>query len=360
MSEAIDGEGKKQWFIDTYQDWVEQEGLPILKAYGVQDLLAVPLQPWRRKGGLGAFIQLAGAENVNDAYLCEIPPGVSLHPQKHLFDELIYVLSGSGATTIWNDSSAKQIIEWQEGSLFATPLNAWHQHFNTRGNKPTRFIGVTLAPIYMNLFNDADFIFHNDYEFKKRYAGEGDYFSGKGQFLQERVWETNFVPDVRNFKLAMHNARGAGGTNIRFAMADSVMEAHASEFPVGTYKKAHRHSPGAHVIILSGTGYTLMWKDDQPPVRIDWRAGSMLVPPGWWFHQHFNTGEEPARYLALKAGEGRKFRGIMPHSQSYKNIKLGGDQIEYADENPEIRGLYREALAKSGVMWQMEQFFPGE
>lgn len=347
--------------VDTYKKWLEQEGLPIITEYSIPDLMAVDVKPWARKGGLGAYITLVGSEENIDGYVCEIPPGGTLKPQKHLFEELIYVLSGRGATSVWVEGSAKkQTFEWQEGSLFSPPLNSWHQHFNGQGDKPARYLGVTLAPIPLNLFNDVDFVFNNNYVFRKRFNEEDGYFSSEGKSPEIRVWESNFIPDVRSFELQDYKERGAGGTNVHFQMSHTIMCPHVSEFPVGTYKKAHRHGPGAHIVILSGTGYSLIWPEGGEKVKVDWKVNSLFAPPDRWYHQHFNTGKDPARYLALKASGSPKYRGIRKVYKPELDQSQGGDQIGYPEEDPEIRRLFKQEIAKNGVEWRMSKFFPGE
>jgi len=312
----------------------------------------VPLKPWSRKGGLGAFINLEGGGQTNDAYLCEIPPGQSLKPQRHLFEELIFILKGRGTTTFWHEGGPERFIEWREGSLFSPPLNIWHRHFNTQGDKPVKYLAVTTAPTVINLFHNHEFIFHNPFVFKDRYGAEADYFSGKGTAHPGRVWDTNFIPDVRTFQLQDWAERGKGSKNVYFEIANNTLCSHISEFPVGTYKKAHRHGPGAHVVILSGKGYTLMWREGMPLQKYDWHEGSIVVPPDQWFHQHFNTGETPARYLALR-WEGLKFRTGRKTEMCEVSIREGGDQIEYEDEDPAVRKLFEDELAKEGLTIQM-------
>lgn len=340
----------------AYDRWVQSEDVPVVKGYYIEDLNKVPLENWDRKGGKGAVINLTGSEGATDAYLCEIPPGKSLKPQKHLYEEMIVILNGSGATTIWQEGGKKQTFEWHEWSLFAIPINTWHQHFNGRGDKPVRYLGATNAPNVVNLFHNMDFVLKNNFVFNDRFSGEQDYFTKSGGFIDRniRLWETNFVEDVSAFKLFYWKERGAGGNNVLFEMADNTLAAHISEFPPGTYKKAHRHGPGANVVLVNGTGYSLIWPEGQPRLKIDWKKGSMFVPPDKWFHQHFNTGEEPARYLALREGSrknktGRKFK-------IDEDVKKGGDQIEYHDQDPEIEKQFQSELAKKGLKSLMAPF----
>jgi hypothetical protein len=151
--------------VPFYEKWQQGEGIPIVKTFFVHDLKKVELSYWDRIGGDGAFINMEGAEGTTGAYVCEIPAGKNLSPQRHLYENMIYVLKGRGATTIWNDKGAKQTFEWQEGSVFALPLNAWNQHFNGQGNEPARFFSVNSMPIVFNLFHDVDFIFNTPRDF---------------------------------------------------------------------------------------------------------------------------------------------------------------------------------------------------
>ncbi len=158
--------------VNFYEDFMRSEGIPILRGFFVDDLMEVGLAPWKRKGGLGAFIELEGAGGATGAYLCEIPPGGTLNPQRFMIEEMIYILRGKGATAVWQDGKPKRTFEWSVGSHFAIPLNAWHEHFNGQGEEPVRFLAVTNAPVVLNLFHDLDFVFNNPYVFSSRFHGE--------------------------------------------------------------------------------------------------------------------------------------------------------------------------------------------
>jgi oxalate decarboxylase/phosphoglucose isomerase-like protein (cupin superfamily) len=341
-----------------YTRWVAEEGLDIIDAMYVPNLHTVELKPWARRGGYGVFLNHDASRTSNDCYVCEIPSGSELAPQQQLFEEMIYVLDGRGSTVVWNNAGARVSFEWKAGAIFAIPLNTTHQHFNGSGSEPVRFVSVTNAPPIINAFGDTDFVFNTRYDFKNRFAGESNYFANGGE-QKGLLLDTNFVADAINLPLISAKERGAGGGHIRFSMAKGSMNSHISQFPVGTYKKAHAHGPGAHVIVLSGQGYSLMWPEGEEPRRFEWQEGSMIVPPNMWFHQHFNTGTAPARYLAFKA-EGVSIRNAQGVPKAWISRRVGGHQIDYADESDAVRQTFAEALAQLGLAPRMDDAYRAE
>ena len=339
-----------------YQRWVRSEGLDIIAAHYVPNLRNVALKPWPRRGGKAVFINHEASRTSNDCYVCEIPAGGKLVPHRQLFEEMVLVLSGRGSTAVWNDAGQRVTFEWKAGAVFAIPLNTWHQHFNGSGREPARYVSATNAPSVINLYEDIDFVFNHKYDFLNRFSGEPDFFSPQSE-MTGFLLHTNFVPDAVNLPLVVAKERGAQGGHIRFNMAHGSIPSHISQFPVGTYKKAHCHGPGAHVIVLSGEGYSLMWPEGEEPERYEWQVGTLIVPPNRWFHQHFNSGPSSARYLAFKHFSPRNAQGV---PLSWISRRLGGNQIDYADETPGVRTMFREALAKHDLKSRMDEVYQAE
>ena len=350
----------------AYEKWQEEERIPILRAFYIEDVLKVELEPWERVGGKGAFLNMAGSENTNGAYLCEIPPGKGLKPQRHLYEEMIYILSGRGGATIWNEGGVKQTFEWQAGSLFSPPLNSWFQLFNGSGSEPAKFLSVTTAPLAMNLFHNTQFIFHSDYTFTDRFDGQAGYFTETKEPVRAYVWETNFVSNLGTFEprgslesTGKVERRGVGIRRAIFEMASNVLCAHISEWKPGVYKKAHRHGPGANILILAGHGYSLLWQEGRPRQRIDWRPGSLFVPPPQWFHQHFNTSPTRVRFVALRWSNKFSLGSVFGYEGFNTDVKEGGNQIEWEDQDLEIHELFVKEWAKAGgqVSPELQQVF---
>ena len=95
----------------------------------------------------------------------------------------------------------------------------------------------------------------------------------------------------------------------------------------------------------------------------------VLVPQDRQFHQHFNTGPAPARYLATAVG-GLRYPTTQANRVSLlgtggddlpavsKSVKEGGDQIEYEDQDPRIHRIWLEDMRKHGATPKMEKFVP--
>lgn len=356
----IDIEDYKASFDDDvmpkeYREFRNEEGIPVHKGMYVNDVNELETGHWKRTGQRGAFINLYGTDGVDDLQIHELEPGGETSIQRHLYEELVYVSQGNGIAAI-GEGDNETVFEWNQHSLFLIPYNTPYRYTNL-GDEPARLVSQTYLPQLLEMIKDRDLIFDCDQDVWNKYQ-DNDFYSAEGGLYEGGeessrgggglIWEANFVPNVNTFEKLDTWQNQAGGFAF-FRMPKTSMFAHIGEFPVGEYKKAHKHGPGANVFILSGEGYSLLWDDDMnDKLKIDWGPGSIFAPPALWYHHHFNTGRDPARSFAL-------------HYPSIGTLREGGafdptkHEIEYVDEDPEVREVYRAELEKNGLELQMPQ-----
>jgi uncharacterized RmlC-like cupin family protein len=342
-----------RWKIDGYEEWLARQGVPVVSGLAI-DLMTAPTAPWDRLGADAAFVHLDARGDYCNLYLTDIPPGGSTAPQRHLYESVVYVLDGRGSTT-FEIGGERRSFEWGRGSLFALPVNVPYRLYNASGDQRARLANVTNLPMVMKLYRDEDFVFNTDHEFDR--VTDEKFLRGEGLFIPTRehrhMWETNLIPNLLTFdQLRLSPGRGAGSTNMMFVLADGTLHAHASEIPVGGYKKAHVHGEGYHIFQLSGEGYSTYWQEGEEPLRIDWGYGLLHSPPNRMWHQHFNVSDEPARYLAIGFGSFRypflKEKMTML-DRDYR--EKSAYQLDYEDEDPAIR----EQFERERAAWQSRQ-----
>lgn len=341
----------------TYDDWMDDQNVPVHHGYYIADLRTIELARWKLGGCDAAFIQLTGQEGVTSTRVIEIPAGDSLDVPGYAFDEIGYALDGHGLTTHLLPGGSKRTFEWQPTSMFAMPRNQPYRLSNTSGTAPVRLMFFNYLPMAMSVVPDAEFYFRPQPGIG--FGEEQDFYAearmvkpnevGEGAYLGKRVyWHGNFFPSMKAWdKMATNAHRGAGSTSVYCQFPGTELSAHMSEFGVGTYKKAHRHGPGRAIVIPRGVGYSIMWEEGKDKVIIPWQEASLFVPPDRWFHQHFNIGDVPARYLAMHPP-------MQFHGHAEKVADRAKDQIEYIDEQPEIRERFESELAARGLTSRLD------
>ena len=181
--------------------------MPVYRDIGVRRVQDLPMKPWKRLGGRGTYIQLFGTEGLWGMYVVEVPGAGALNVERHLYEKICLVVEGRGSTEVWQEGQTKKhVFEWQKGSMFAIPLNAFHRIVNA-SSSPALILCGTSAPNVMNLIDNPNFIFNCPHNFTERFSGADDYFKPNDDVEPDPVRglamrRTNFIPDVINTRAA--------------------------------------------------------------------------------------------------------------------------------------------------------------
>jgi mannose-6-phosphate isomerase-like protein (cupin superfamily) len=361
----------------AYDLFMEEQAIPIYREIGVKKVQDLPRKPWKRMGGSGTFIQLLGTEGLWGCYVVEVPGAGALNAERHLYEELYLVVEGRGTTEVWADGNGKKLtFEWQKGSLFSIPLNAWHRIVNATSS-PALLLAGTTAPNAMDLYSNPDFIFNCPYEFKDRFDPTDDYYKPNEEIAPDPVRglamrRTNIIPDIMGCELPLDNRRSPGYRRIEPHMTGNNFYLWIGQHQNGRYSKAHAHGSAAVLICLGGKGYTYTWpaslgqtpwKDGKGEFvkRQDYEpVGMVSAAPmsGNWFHAHFGASKEPLRLTAWfgpnAPGRSKGRPGEQNIDYGAIDLKDGGTAIPYYDEDPFLRKEHEETLKQQGIASRME------
>lgn len=361
-----------------YDRFMESEGIPVVRGVGIRNVKELELADWPRMGGRGTYIQLSGTEGKWGCYLVEVPAAGALNTEKHIYEEIYLVVEGRGTTEVWlEEGGKKHTFEWQRGSLFSIPVNAYHRIVNATSS-PALLLGGTTAPNLMNLIGNTDFIYNCPYRFTDRFSDAEDFYKPNEDVEPDPIRglamrRTNIVPDVINCDLPLDNRRSPGWRRVEPHMTHNKFYFWIGQHETGRYSKAHAHTSAAVLICVKGKGFTYTWpeelgvnpwkdgKEDRIE-RVDYEPiGMVSAAPGGarWYHQHFNVSREPFRLLAwFGPNHPSLVTGLPPGAKQIDytamDINEGGTSIPYWMEDPFLREEFSRCVEREGGAIRME------
>jgi quercetin dioxygenase-like cupin family protein len=135
-------------FTDRYADqedyWTRREpgNYGKVRTNVVPDIVHDRLDPDPAAGeGVSSRRYSMGGHRMLDHLVLEIAHEGRVRSHRHLAEEAILVLSGSGMTWLRTDDGREASVEWTAGDLLAPPLGLWREHVQV-GEDPARLLLV--------------------------------------------------------------------------------------------------------------------------------------------------------------------------------------------------------------------------
>lgn len=331
------------YLVDAYEDWAKAEGVPVLTGSAI-DLRTANVVPWARFDAKGAFCHVDGRCDFLSVFLLEIAAGKTAAPQRHLYEEICYVIDGIGETVIETPAGTRTVA-WAPRSIFSMPMNARYRHRNT-GTTPARIAGINDMRYLFNLFRNEAFVYALTSDFPERISKPGLASGAAGLRLDADAVKDLAVVDIPAASTSPYPAR------LPLSLYDGTISTDVWQIEPGTYTEAKRQFQGVHHIGISGQGYMVISEDGaQNPTRIDCQPGLLFSAPAMMYYQHFNSTAEPMRFITLELGSVRTpmFRHRRVDYGDNSVYAAGRDIIPYAKQDTAIRKAWIDTIAAKGI-----------
>lgn len=247
---------------------------------------------------------------------------------RHTVEAVIYIMKGHGFSLI--DGVRHP---WEAGDFICVPVFAWHKHYNLSAEEELWHMAVTTGPFGMAmghaLYEDERYPEYWIYAQRGEEAmqslipGSGESPGDKVEFdparwkpaegtdplspaqlyYEQLGWAEEEEKRRRASKVVAHwkdlrwgsapMGKVAYVVDPRLGYYTKLLSTVVAEVPPGKHSGAHRHIYEETDYVLQGEGYVVI--EDQ---KVDFQKGDALVIPVFAWHQYFNTGNEPALFIA--------------------------------------------------------------
>jgi hypothetical protein len=262
-------------------------GLPIHRGYYIEDARTAELGWWEERKCYTAFVILSGQEGTGEIRITEIPVGETLPPLKFALDELLYVLSGRGFATVWEEGANSHTFEWQDRSMFLLPRNRTHQLINAQGNAPVRLLHYNFLPVALAGIPYPDLFFNNDRFDTEPGQNIKEYLYSQASSAPSSLWRRRLVRQLLPRPCRMGQAQVTARPRGRWLKRDDAIPAQSPLCP-------HVHDPEPY--IQEGPPPWPGFRHRHPGARGSRSCGkkaqrryscpgtSIFRPPSRWFH----------------------------------------------------------------------------
>lgn len=108
------------------------------------------------------------------------------------------------------------------------------------------------------------------------------------------------IGNAGSVKLRAWPQMGDGVNGLYLRLADyQTSDARILEIPARGKTTSQRHLYEQGIYFMGGPGHTIIQQEGAQPQHFNWQAGTFFASPTYWYHQHFNPGATPARYLSI-------------------------------------------------------------
>ncbi|WP_245632691.1 cupin domain-containing protein [Alicyclobacillus kakegawensis] len=233
-----------------------------------------------------------------------VRPGEVAPAHRHTTSALRFVLEGHGAMGTVDGER----LHFAPGDYLITPGGSWHDHMNP-GNETVLWMDCLDTPFTLYLgvcFTEFLDQVQQSLEVPDNYSVLR-YGGGMVRPISDRNrkrspltayrWQPTeqalqrmaaLPPDACDAYAVEYINPATGGD------ADGRIGARMQCLPPGFAGKAHRHVHSTVYCAYRGQGYTVI-----NGVRFEWQAGDFFVVPTWAWHEHVNTGSEPAYLFSV-------------------------------------------------------------